>query len=898
MRVRHWFYTVPLRLRSIFRREQVARELAEELQFHLEMKIEEGIAAGLAPEEARRRALRALGGLDQRREEMREAQRVSYVTDFIDDLRFALRSLRRTPGLAALVVVTLALGIGMTATPFSMLDALVFRPYPVPHPEQVMALVGTSRDDAFQSFSWREYVEIRDQVKSFDGLVAYTFPSPVGFAAEAGATPLIRGGALVSGNFFSVLGVEPAIGRGFRPDEDTSPGRDAVAVLAHDFWRRDFASDPGVVGRTVLLNGTEFRVIGVAPEAFPGMQIFSRPDLYVPLAMAERFSTDPRKRLLEDRDDRQLAVRGRLTPGVSVAAARAELAAVAERMAREYPETNRDRSATVRTMLELRTQSSDVNWKFGLIFTLLGVSVLLVACTNVAGLLLARARSRTREISVRLALGAGRLRLVRLLLTESLLLAFLGGAGGIAVGWAGIGLLQRFTIPAELPLTVPFRMDGRVLTACIVLSILSALVCGLAPAFQSTGANLAAGLKSADVDVPGRRRLWGRSALVVAQVAMSLMLLSASFLMARSFQRSLSSGLGFSTERMLLARFDPRLVQYDAGRTARFYEQLLEGARGIPGVRSAALSQTPPLDLNAFEALQFVPEGFDLPPERKSFTAPMDAVDPGYFETLGIPIVRGRGFLPSDDADSPRVAIVNQEFVKRWFPEREAVGERIRIGGAEGEALEIVGVAQTVMYRESNARREEFVYLPYAQHPKARMVLLLRTHGEATGWVDPLRELVRSLDSNLPIVETRTYDDLYRYHAVEGPGVAIKLVGAMGSVGLMLAVAGLYGLVAYNVSRRTREIGIRMAIGAAPTGVLRLFMGKGLVLVGVGTLFGLAMGVAVEKLMNAMIFETGGVDLVAYLVVVPAMLAVTMLAAYVPARRAARIAPTLALRCE
>ncbi len=898
MKIEHWRFTAPLRLKSLFRRRRVEGELEEELQFHLEHKIEEGIAAGLSPEEARYRALRAMGGLDQRKEEMRDTRHVHWLTDFFDDVRYAIRSLRRTPGLTAFIVITMALGIGMTVTPFSMLDALIFRPYPVPNPGDVVTLVSTSRDNAFDSFSYREYLDICDHTKSYDGVIASAPLGTVGFSAEPGAAPLPRGGILVSGNYFSVLGVEPRVGRGFRDDEDAVPGRDAVVVLAPDFWKRELAGDPSVVGRTVRLNGVDFAVIGVAPESFPGMYIFARPDFYMPLAMARVFLTNPQKNFFVDRDDRQLVVRGRLKPGTTLRQARNELDVLARDFEREYPRLNRDRGAAVRTQFEMRTQANAVEWKFSVIFTTLALAVLLVACTNAAGLLLSRARKRTREIAVRLAIGAGRFRLIRLLLTESLVLALLGGLGGIVVGYAGIEAMGTFSIPSELPVKVPFRMDTRVLLASLALSVLSALFCGLAPALESTRMDLVNGLKSADVDEPGRKRRWGRNALVVAQVAMSLMLLAASFLMFRGFQQSLIEGTGFAKDHLLMVRFDPRLVQYDEAQTQQFYKLLAERARATPGVESTGFTENPPLGLDDFGRVAFVPEGFQMPRDRESFTSPVDTVDEGFFETMRIPILRGRGFRTSDTADAPRVAIVNEQFAKHYWPDADAVGKRIRLDSAAGAPVEIVGIAPTLSYRNTFDRSTDFVYMPLAQHPVARMILLLRSSGDPLELVRPVKDIVRTLNPNLPMLETRTYEDLYRYSAVRGPRVAVVLVGTLGLVGLLLAIAGLYGLVAYNVSRRTHEIGIRMAIGARPRDVLRLMMGKGLALVGLGTGIGLALGVAIERLMNFMLFNAGGIDVLVYLLVVPSMVLVTMLAAYVPARRASRIAPTLALRYE
>lgn len=899
MRMEHWRFTVPLRLRSILRGGRVERELDEELQFHLQHKVEEAIANGLSPEEARYAALRAMGGLEQRKEEMRDLRRVNWLIDFVDDVRYAIRSLRRTPGLTALVVMTLALGIGMTATPFSMVDALIFRPYPVPNPRGVVTLVSTSRDDSFDNFSYREYLDIRSQAKSYDGVIANTATRAVGFSAEPGAAPRVKGGMMVSGNYFQVLGVEPRLGRGFREDEDRVPGRHAVVVLGPGFWKHEFASDPSIVGRTIRLNGTDFTVIGVAPDTFPGLGVFGGPDFYVPLAMARVLSTNPQKNFFEDRDDRELSVKARLTPGTALQQARNELDVLAQDFERAYPALNRDRGAAVHTQFEMRTRDDDVNWKFSVIFTILALAVLLVACTNVAGLLLSRARTRTREIAVRLALGAGRFRLVRLLLTEGLILACLGGLCGIAVGYGGITFLRTFSIPAELPVTIPFRMDTRVLLATLVLSLVSAVLCGLVPALQSTRTDLVNGLKIADVDLPGRKRLWGRNALVVAQVSMSLMLLTAAFLMARGFEHAIQEGTGFAKDHLLMARFDPRLVQYNTDQTQQFYRLLAERVRLAPGVRSAGLTQNPPLGLNDFDRLAFVPDGFEMPRDRSNFTSSMDTIDEGYFETMGIALVRGRAFRASDTADAPRVAIVNEHFATHFWPGGDAVGQLIRLDSATGTPIEIVGVAQTIKYGSgSSGRRIDFVYVPLAQHPVSRMVLLLRSSGDPLQLVGAVKDVVRTLNPNLPMLETRSYEDLYRYAAVEGPRVAIELVGTMGAVGLLLAITGLYGLVAYTVSRRTREIGIRMALGAVSSDVLRLVMGKGLLLVATGTAIGLAMGFGVEQLMNSMLFNAGGVDIVAYLIVVPSMLLVTMLAAYVPGRRATRIAPTEALRYE
>jgi len=888
------------RLANLATRRSQDERLREEIEEHIALQTAENLRAGLSPVEARRRAMVKFGGVEAMKQEYRALRGLLLIETLLQDVRYAIRSLRRTPGLTAFVVITLALGIGMTAGTFSMVDGLIFRPYPVPHPSGVVTLVSTTHDSNFDDFSYREYLDIREKTKSYDGVIANAGMQAVGFSAEPGATPRIKGGMMVSGNFFHVLGVEPRLGRGFREDEDQVPGRDAVVVLGPAFWKREFASDPAVLGRTIRLNGAPFTVIGVAPETFSGMQIFEHPDFYVPLAMAGVFSTNLQKNFFEDRDDRELGVKARLKPGATLQQARNELDVLAKNFEREYPQVNRSRGATVYTQFEARTLG-DTNWKFGVIFVILGLAVLLVACTNVAGLLLSRARARTREVAVRLALGAGRFRLIRLLLTESLILATLGGLAGITIGYWEIEWFhtkEKIVFLTELPLSIPFHMDKRVLLACLAMALFSALLCGLAPALQSTRVDLVSGLKSADVDVPGRKRLWGRNVLVVVQVSMSLMLLTASFLMARSFQHSLLSGTGFAKDHLLMAGFDPRLVQYNAIQTKQFYKLLTERMRETPGVQSVTLTQNVPLGPDDFDGVTFVPDGFTMPPDRENFTATMDTVDEGYFETLGIPILRGRGFLATDTADAPRVVVVNQQFAKHYWPAGDALGKHIRLDSRTGTPAEIVGIAQTIKYQGTVEEPMDFLYMPLAQHPVARMVLMLRSSGDPLQLVQPVKDVVQSLDPNLPMLQIRAYEDLYLNQAVYGPGIAIDLVGTMGAVGLVLAIAGLYGLVAYNVGRRTREIAIRMALGAASSDVLRLVMGKGLVLVATGTAIGLALGFAVERLMNSMLFNAGGVDVMAYLIVVPALFLVTMLAAYVPARRACRIAPTQALRYE
>jgi putative ABC transport system permease protein len=889
------------RMGRLLGRRGAEERLREEIAEHIALQTADNLRAGMGPVEARRQAMLKFGGVEAMKEDYRAAGGLVMIENFVQDVRYAIRSLERTPGLTAFVVFTLALGIGMVSGTFSMGDALIFRPYPVPQPEQIVTVVGTTHDSNYEDFSYREYLDIRDKTQSYQGVAANVGMEEVGFSATTGETPRVKGGMRVSGNYFRVLGVEPTLGRGFRDDEDAVPGRDAVMVLGRSFWKHEFASDPGVIGRKVRLNGAEFTVIGVVPETFPGMMIFGEPDFYVPLAMAKVFSTDVQRNFFEDREDRELAVRGRLKPGVSVAQAKNEALVLGQNLEKEYPKWNRGRGIAAATQFEMRTRDDEIEWRFSTIFMTLSIAVLLVACTNVAGLLLSRARARKREIAVRLAIGAGRMRLVRLLLTESLILALLGGAGGIAIGYgicAWFQSIKNIVIMSDLPMMIPFRMNTRVLTVSICISVVSALICGLVPALQSSKTNLVEGLKAADVDMPGRKRLWGRSALVVAQVAMSLMLLTASFLMVRGFQNTLLDGMNFSKDHLLWTTFDPRLVQYDSVQTKQFFKVLKDRLRGTAGVESTTLTQNVPMGREDFDAVAFVPDGFQMPKDRDSFTSAMDAADEDFFATMQVPILRGRGFLASDTESSPRVAVVNEFFAHHYWPGQDAVGKRFRMDRSDGVPVEIVGVAQTIKVRDTFDKNADFIYFPMAQRRIVRMSLLVRSTGDPLQLVPAVKDVVRRMDPNMPLLHTMTYEDMYLNRAIRGPAVAMKLVGAMGLVGLLLTVAGLYGLVAYNVSRRTREIGIRIALGAARGDVLRLMMGKGMVLVAIGTAIGIVMGFGVERMMNSMVFNAGGVDFVAYAVVVPLLFVVTMLAAFVPARKAARIEPTRALRYE
>ncbi len=815
------------------------------------------------------------------------------------DLRYGCRMLAANPGFTLVAVSSLALGIGANCAAFSWADALLLRPLTVARPSEVVTVGSTMSVEGFSRLgaSYREYIDIRDRSASFDGLVAFTGVTS-GLAATPEALPKLTLGMMVSGNFFTVMGVEPELGRNFRPEENEVPGRDAVVILSHSLWQQHFGADPSILGRRVQLTGIEFTIVGVAPETFTGMNQFVRSDFYVPLMMWPRLG-DPKARPLEDRSIRSLNIKGRLKSGVSLANAQTELSVIATDLERAYPETNRNRGLVVRTELQTRIAQSPPDATLIAMLTTLAAAVLFVACANVAGLLTSRAPARAREMALRVAIGAGRGRLIRQLLTESLLIALAGGVLGIAVGYGAIIVFQQIQLPTDLPVALTFQLDRRALMFSLGVAVLSAILFGLAPAIQTSRTDLAMVMKAGEA-IAGRHRRWGRSLLVGGQVAVSVVLLVLATFMYRGFQEQLSSGPGYRTDHLLLMSFDPSLVHYSDVDTRRFFLRLADEARALPGVKSVALASSVPMATDGINAANVIPEGHQLPVGRDSLSLFSATVDENYFSTIGIAIVRGRAFREEDSTDAPRVAIVNEQYVQHYSPNQDPIGKRFQLREREGSTwVEIVGVAKTTKYLWLAEPPTEFVYLPYRQNPRSEMVLLTESAGDPAGLVAPVRGLVQSLDRTLPIYNVRTMEDFYQMRTITIFNVIIGIVGAMGLMGLGLAIVGLYGLVAYATSRRTREIGIRMAIGAGRTSVMRMVLRQGLMLAVVGLVVGLLGGVGAQQLLQAA-FPGGetGFSPMAQVLVAPIVLAATFLAAYLPARRAARLDPMKALRYE
>jgi predicted permease len=814
----------------------------------------------------------------------------------LKSLRHALRLLLKTPGFTLVSICSLAIGIGATSAMFSFADALLLRPLPVLEPTRI-ASVATSSTETFANtaLSYPDYRDYRDGNRSFDGLLAASFSS-FGFRLDPVALPKVTIGMFVSGNFFRVLGVQPILGRGFLESEDQALGRDAVVVLGHDYWKTQFNGNPSAIGTSIWINGVPCTIIGVLPQQFTGIEQYVKPSMFIPLAMSARLGGVNN---LEKRDVRWLTVKGRLKPGVGIAQASADLTGIGNRLEQMYPTTNRNQHVDVETEFQLRVRQSPPNAALIAMLLMLALCVLLVACANVTGLLLSRARARSREMAVRLAIGAGRGALIRQLLLENLLLAIAGGLAGIAVAYAGTSFFNSIPIPIDVPLAYHVSVDQRMLLFTLGASLISTFLFGLTPALQTTRLDLVSALKSADADSGGKRRLWGRNSIVVGQVALSLVLLTVSAVLLQGFRDELLQGPGFRIDHLWLTSFDTGPVHYTEDQTRRFYKEVLDKARLAPGVRSAALTSSIPLLGGG--AIGVVPEGYTLPHGQESLSIANEYVSTGYFETMGVPILRGRGFLDSDRQDTPLVAVVNEKFANGYWPKQDALGKRFHLKSATGPLVQIVGIAKMAKYFWIAEPPLDYIYLPYTQDKEPPMTIVAETSAPDAATLAPvLREVVRGIDPSMPVTNTRTMQDFYSQRAVKTPGIIAESVAGLGTMGLILAMVGLYGLIAYSVSRRRREIGIRMAIGADRQKVIRMILGQGLVLGSIGVAVGLIVSFfACRAVISvAWVASFDHLNYALFPAIAIPLLLITLAATYGPARRASLVDPMRALRDE
>jgi macrolide transport system ATP-binding/permease protein len=814
------------------------------------------------------------------------------------DLRHGVRMLRRTPGFAVIAFASIAIGVGANAAMFSLADGLLLRPLGVPRPGDVLSVVGTSAQQGVlpPGLSYPDYVDLRERSRTFADLVAYRNVL-TGFDARPDQPALRTLGTAVNASLLDAMGVRPAIGRFFRADEDVAPGRDAVVVLDHRTWRTRFGADPAIAGRRVRIANTDFTVIGVTPESFRGLDLDVWPTFYMPLAMVDEVQT-PRTGERTRRDIRSLDVKGRLAPGATLEQASEEIASIGRQLAAEHPDVSRNRGLIVRTELQLRMFGPDA--MLIVMLMALAIIVLLVACANVAGLLTSRAPARAREIALRLAIGAGRFRVVRQLVTESLLIAGGGAIAGMLIAYGAITMFRQIEFPTDVPLKLFFELDGRVLGLALGLAVLSAVLSSLIPAWQATRTDLVTTIKSA-VGSSRIRKVWGRESLVSLQVGLSLIVITVAAGFYAGFSARLQQGPGYQTERLLLMRFDHRLAGYDRARALQFYRVLKERARELPTVTSVALTSMVPLKTDTMEAQRVAPEGVRLPGDAADVRVLSSRVDEDFFSTLGMPIVAGRAFSAQDREDTPKVAIVNRTFADRYWPGQEAIGKRVVVRSfdqREGESFQVVGVSAPAKYAWMGEVQQEFIYLPWTQNAAAEHSLVVESSGAPEALASSLRDVVRAIDPNMPIFGVRTMADLYESRGVKIANIIVGTVAAMGGMGLLLALVGLYGLVAYAVGRRTREIGIRIAVGARPWVVLAMMLRRGIVLTAIGLGLGAAASVAAARAVGAAIPGVGNFGPEVYAVVVPTLFALTLIAAYVPARRAARVDPCRVLRAD
>jgi predicted permease len=825
----------------------------------------------------------------------------------LQDLGYALRTLRKAPAFTAIAAVSLALGIGANSAIFSLADGMLMRPMPVPHASQLIVVQSRLRGESisgvmeYSDVSYPDFTDLRKSSQSFESMSASQY-TPFGFTVDKNALPRMKYGVLVSQDFFHVMQIEPALGRAFRAD-DFVPAS-AVAMLGYDLWKTEFASSPDVLGRTIYLNGLAFTVIGVAPQGFTGPNPLVIGNIYAPIAMLPQLAGDPHPSQLDQRGERGFSVHGRLKPGIAVKQAESELGVISRQFAEAYPDTDRSLALSPATDIDSRFRQDPLDTELIVFLLALAGVVLLIACANVMNLMLSRGQARAREIAVRLAVGAARGRLIRQFLTESLVLAVFGGLLGLVVAQLGTDLFSQIRIPSDIPLLLNFGLDQRALWFTLAVSMASCVLFGLLPALRSTKPDLTPALKPGVTTTGKRSRFFGRSTLVVAQVAGSLLLLVLATQCFHGAAIVLAQPTGFRTDHILTASFDPSLARYTHAQTDEFYRRLLDRARELPGVHTATLAEVVPM-LPGGSALRVVPEGYQLPAGAAAATVVADSVSEDYFKALDIPIVAGRAFAPTDRADTPLVAIVNQVFADKYFPRQDAVGKRfaVEVNGTDRPVVQIVGVARRSKYFFPIEPPVDYVYLPIAQRQRTAlnaptaMTLMLHTAGDPGSFAAPLRDLVRGLDAGQPVIGIRSMQDVYDQRAVKTLNVIMGTIAGMGLLGLALALVGLYGLMTYTVGLRQREIGIRMAIGASRSGVMKMVVKQGLTLAGIGVAVGVALWLAMSRpvmtLVGARSFSWGLLALVA-----AGLLGVAGIGAYLPARRASLVDPNRVLRQE
>jgi predicted permease len=901
-----------IRLRSLFRRTKVDEELYDELRFHLERQTEKYLRAGMSPEQAMRQARMEFGGLAQVQEGCKEARGVTFLETLIQDLRFGFRMLRKSPGFTMVVVLTLALGIGANTSIFTLVNAVMLRSLPVKDPQQLVVAEWSARNRPHHvwtssfgdcqdyqgmrsdcSLSYPMFQQIRDQKNLFANVMAFAGPVQLDLSGNGAAN--IAQGELVSGSYFETLGVIPALGRTL-DSEDEKPGAEPVAVLDYGYWQRAFGGSPSVIGRTVRLNNSAFTIVGVADSMFTRLTPGKSVDLWVPLTQGKQLGQVWTEQ--PDRNNWWLVVVGRLQSGASRRQAQAAVNAffVNDALHGAKPVWTPADDPHL-WLLPAQQGLSGIRYQYGkplmLLLAAVGI-VLLIACANVAGLMLARGAAREREMAVRLAMGAGRRRVIRQLLTESLLLSMFGAALGALVAYVGAtGLAAFFSSNSYPPLRLDLEPNWLVLLFAVGAAVLTAIGFGLAPALRGAGANVATELKGNTASATGHRtghRLGLGKWLVVMQVALSMVVLAGAGLLQRTLNKLHSIDPGFDTRNILLFSINPEQAGYSKKQISDLYANLRTRLAALPGVVNTSYSSDAILDGGLWTEDVRV-EGHA---DKNTVESQMLSVGPDYFETMKIPVVDGRVLAESDMSSTQLAAVVNREFVRKFAGGRNPIG--LHFGGTDPNdpQWQIIGVVGDTKYESLRRAKGPTAYVPLTA---GGATFELRTAVSPVGLMPEVRNLVHEVDNNLPIIRMRTQSDAVD-RLLFNERLVARLFGLFGALGLMLACVGLYGLLSYSVTLRTREIGIRTALGAQRRDVLVLVLRQGLVLVILGVTLGATAATGVTRLLESLLYGVRPTDPFTFALTAALLIAIGLIASWLPARRATRVDPMMALRCE
>jgi predicted permease len=880
---------IPARIRSLWRnlvhRSHVDREFDEEVRSYLDQLVAKNINEGMAPDEARRAAQISLGGIEQVKERVRDARAGAWLASLNQDLRYGLRQLRRNPAFTIVAAVMLALGIGANTAIFSVVDAVLLRALPFKNPGQLVMIWETEPSAPTGRFpvAGPDFKNWLAQNKVFQGMAA-------GFQDTATLTgsgePLMLTGDSVSPRLFQLMGVQPLYGRAFASDE-SQPGRDHVLILSYGLWRQAFGANPAIVGKTVTLSGEAYDVIGVMPPSLHFPEIFGwKAEYWVPI----NFEQPAWKK---DRSSHWLWVMARIKPGVTLAQARADMETISARIERQYPKTNTGVIAKVRSLRNQLTRN--IRPALLVLFAAVGF-LLLIACVNVVNLLLARAVAREREIAVRLAVGSGRWRLVRQLLTESVLLFVIGGFGGLAVGWGALRLLLHATPAGYIPNVTRVSLNSSVFLFTLLIAFLSGTLGGLLPAVRAARVDLQGTLKEGGYGRSSPRQR-ARSSLTIAEIALALVMLVGSGLAIRSLVRLLGVKPGFDARNVLTLSLSlPDSAYPKDAQVVSFYQRLLDGVRALPGVLSAAAGSELPLQGGSNTNVYV--EGQPL--SKNMWSGPLVEicyVTPTFFHTLHIPLLRGRDFTLADRKGSMPVTIINQTMAREFWPHQNAVGKRLTTDYDHPKWTTVVGVVGNARVSGLDSGPMPEAYFPEYQESSSSMSLVIRTATPPPSLISSVRQAVRTIDKELPISDVRTLSQIVSQSSAQQRFLALLLT-LFASIAVVLAAIGIYGVVAYSVASRQHEIGIRMALGAQRQDVLRLVLFQGLKLSLAGVVIGIAGAVGLTRFLSSLLYGIKPMDPLTFVVVSLVLIGVALLACYIPAQRAAKVDPMLALRYE